>query len=366
MPRLAGALAAQGAEVGLMSVAGRTMPAAPPGVALELFPHSGAGLPLLSALRRSPELAGALAARAPYTGILHVHGLWQMPCVYPARAVIATGSRARLVVSPRGMLAPAALAFSGRRKRLFWAALQGRAVAAATCLHATAASELEDIRAFGLATPVAVIPNGIDLPDLDVLGHKPVSRTILSLGRIHPKKGLDRLVRAFATASARTHHPGWRLRIVGPAEGGHDRELVGLARSLGAAVSVEPPVFGPAKFALYRNAELFVLATLNENFGLTVAEALAAGTPVVSTRGAPWSALPERGCGWWIDHGVAPLTAALEEAMGLSPAVRADMGARGRAYVASEFSWDRIAADMADVYRWLVAEGPLPSSVNIL
>ena len=108
-------------------------------------------------------------------------------------------------------------------------------------------------------------------------------------------------------------------------------------------VSVEGPIYGDAKTAAYREADLFVLPTLNENFGLTVAEALAAGTPAISTKGAPWSGLESEGCGWWIDHGVEPLAAALAHAMALPREALKAMGDKGREWMARDFSWDRVA-----------------------
>src|SRR5262249_35817873 len=157
-------------------------------------------------------------------------------------------------------------------------------------------------------------------------------RIVLSLGRIHPKKGLARLVHAWSKVEV--GHPGWRLKIVGPPEGGHDNELRALAIALGLTrVSVEGPIYGDAKTTAYENADVFVLSTLNENFGLTVAEALAAGTPVISTKGAPWSGLEGEGCGWWIDHGVEPLASAMAHAMALPREALETMGKKGREWM---------------------------------
>ena len=129
------------------------------------------------------------------------------------------------------MLGAASLRFSRMRKTLFWQILQGPAVRRAACFHATSRQEHEDIRAYGLTQPVAIIPNGVDSPGPD--GKSTIGladRIVLSLGRIHPKKGLDRLVRAWAKVEA--GHDYWRLRIVGPAELGHDAELRALVASL--------------------------------------------------------------------------------------------------------------------------------------
>ncbi len=307
-------------------------------------------------------MAAALRREAADAEIIHDHGLWLMPNVEAGRA--AWAARRPLVVSPRGMLASAALAFSPLKKRAFWMLLQGRAFAHAACFHATSEQEYTEIRTFGLSVPVAIIPNGIDVIGIaDPAVGAAAYRTALSLGRIHPKKGLDRLLHAWARVEAL--HPAWRLRIVGPGEQGHDRELRALADALGLSrVSIEGPLYGDHKTEAYYRADLFVLPTLNENFGLTVAEALAAGTPVIATKGAPWSGLEDEGCGWWIDHGVEPLAAALSRAMEMPREALKAMGARGRAWMARDFSWDRVARDMLDMYRWLALGAAPPATVR--
>jgi glycosyltransferase involved in cell wall biosynthesis len=198
---------------------------------------------------------------------------------------------------------------------------------------------------------VAIIPNGIDLPPPASIVSSSRQRFVLALGRIHPKKGLDRLLRAWAKVER--HNPNWRLRIIGPGELGHDAELRSLASNLKLDhVSIEPPIFGGEKYVAFRQADIFVLPSLNENFGLTVAEALTAGTPVISTKGAPWSGLEIEHCGWWIDHGVDALASALERAMALPKNELCDMGARGRAWMARDFGWEAIARKTVALYAW--------------
>jgi len=130
-------------------------------------------------------------------------------------------------------------------------------------------------------------------------------------------------------------------------------------------VSIEGPVAGDAKTAAYREADLFVLPTLNENFAITVAEALSFGTPVIATKGAPWRGLASEGCGWWVDHGVEPLAAALTDAMAMGRRALQTKGAKGRAWMKRDFSWDCVAHDMLDVYRWLSSGGEVPSTVRL-
>jgi glycosyltransferase involved in cell wall biosynthesis len=366
VPRLCEALAAAGAEMVLLSVAreaGGQRDAYCRGYRDCRFAWDYARIPILRGLRSSQGLSRALRDAAVTSDVIHNHGLWLMPNV---RACVAAASEPRpLVISPRGMLAPAALGFSRLKKRAFWALLQGPAVRGAACIHATSEQEYEEIRGFGLANPVAIIPNGIDLPELAVQpsAWPAPERVVLSLGRIHPKKGLGGLLHAWAKVEAECR--SWRLKIVGPPEAEHDEELRALAMALGLArVSIEGPVYGDAKTAAYREADLFVLPTLNENFGLTVAEALAAGAPAISTKGAPWSGLATEGCGWWIDHGVEPLAAALAHAMALPRESLTAMGDKGREWMLRNFSWDRIGHDMLDVYLWLARSAGPPASVR--
>jgi glycosyltransferase involved in cell wall biosynthesis len=263
------------------------------------------------------------------------------------------------------MLAPAALKVSTWKKRPFWWLLQRRALEAADCIHATAVSEYAEIRAAGLRNPVAIIRNGVDLPDLTRMPRSQGSeRIVLSLGRIHPKKGLDRLVVAWTQLER--EFPGWRLRIIGPAEMAHDDELRRTAQSLGAKrISIEGPLYDDARLAAYARADLFVLPTRNDNFAVTVAEALAAEVPVISTTGAPWSGLEPHGCGWWIEQGVGPLVQSLRQAMSRPQSELRAMGSRGRDWMSRDFGWDSVATDMLDVYHWLRNGGEPPSTVRL-
>lgn len=349
---LSAALGRQGHDSAVMAVGQRE-----PEPGLEIFAQDLAGFPLLNRLMLSRGLARALDAAAGKSAVLHMHGLWLMPNIYPARAAQLHG--VPLIVSPRGMLGPEALAFSARRKKLVWALGQRHALETAACFHATAESEVEDIRRIGLTAPVAVIPNGIDIPEGEP---DMAARTVLHLGRLHPKKGIDRLVAAWACVADR--YPDWRLRIVGPSEIGCREALERQVRDLGAPrVAFEGTLFGADKQAAYRQAGLFVLPTLNENFGMVVAEALAAGVPVICTKGAPWQGLETEHCGWWVDHGPEPMAAALDAALSLPDEARRQMGARGCAWMQRDFGWDGIANRMAQVYAWCLMQGDRPDCV---
>ncbi|WP_192361942.1 glycosyltransferase [Mesorhizobium mediterraneum] len=306
------------------------------------------GYPVLGRMAVSGSMLRSLRQAKP--DIIHNHGLWLMPNVYGAW--VKNDTKAKLVFAPRGMLSPVALRFSAARKKAFGSLFQNRALSSVDLFHATSEQEYEDIRAFGLEAPVAIIPNGIDVLQNGPAA-QPKKKIVVSLGRIHPKKGLDRLVRAWSLLEA--DFPGWRLLILGPSEGGHADELKRLAANLSLTrVQVREAVYGDQKRELLARAELFVLPTLSENFGMTVAESLAAATPVISSKGAPWQMLETKRCGWWIEHGSESLASCLRVAMSISPDERIAMGLRGREWMLQDFSWDSIATRMTESYRWLM------------
>jgi len=124
------------------------------------------------------------------------------------------------------------------------------------------------------------------------------------------------------------------------------------------------PLYGEDKLSAYRDADLFVLPSHSENFGVTVAEALVAGTPAIVTKGAPWEGLETHRAGWWIDGGVDALVAALRQAMSESSDELAQRGLSGREWMIRDFSWTTVGIRMDQTYRWLIDGGKAPSWVK--
>jgi glycosyltransferase involved in cell wall biosynthesis len=290
--------------------------------------------------------------------IFHIHGLWMFPNVYPARAAEYHGSG--LVLSPHGMLADTALRISPYLKKVFYTLWQRSVFDRVDCFRATSELELSDIRNMGFKQPVAIIPNGIGVKSNKINVQK--NPWVISLGRVHPQKGLDRLVRAWANVESQFPH--WTLKIIGPSQLGHREELKRLVQTLRLnRVEFMNPIFGDEKDRMLRTAELFVLPTLHENFAMTVAESLACGTPVISTTGAPWSGLVTHECGWWVEQGVQPLTDALHSAMSKTSEERLEMGQRGTTWMANDFQWSAIGQSCANLYRWIAHGTERPSFV---
>lgn len=342
VPRLCEALAARGHDVELSCLAAR---GAIPGVRLDVHPQ----WPVLGRFAISTSLAHALHGKAHEVDIVHNHSLWSM--VNVAAGWVVPGRHAKLVTSPRGTLSPWALGRTRALKRLL-KPLQWRALTRADLLHATSEVELGEIRALGFDAPVAVVPNGIDIPAHRGRTGNGMQRTLLFLSRIHPTKGLDQLLRAWQELQAA--HPDWRLVIAGRGEEGHVRDVVALASTLQLKrVEFPGPLYGEHKTHAYREADLFVLPTHSENFGMVVAEALAHGCPALVSRGAPWSGLASERCGWWVDRDVATLTSSLDQAMQTPRAELAAMGMRGRAWMQRDFSWETVAERMESAYSWV-------------
>lgn len=301
--------------------------------------------------------------------VISQHGLW----LHYGRVAMRVGRRERIpvIIHPHGMLEPWALKRSAWKKQLTGRLWEYENLRGAACLRVTSTKELQSVRDFGLKNPVALIPNGIDVEDYTslpttaearaLLPELTAKRVLLFLSRVHPKKGLAMLLRAWHILGPANE--GWQLAIAGPDQKGHTDELRQLANELGLAEKVVflGPLYGEKKLAAYKLSDLFVLPSFSENFGIAVAEALAAGLPVMTTDGTPWEDLMKHGCGWCVKATSESLAESLREAISLSKERLAAMGLRGREWMAQEFSWERLAAQMIEVCEWTV-EGTDPSS----
>ena len=306
----------------------------------------------------------ALHQETSRTDILHTHSLWGLPTF--AAGWVAPGKRAKLVVSPRGTLAPWALNWRRRRKQVMWP-IQKRLLTHADLLHATSETEYEHFRALGLTAPVAIIPNGVDIPAMPTSTEKNHTsadqRTLLFLSRIHPIKGIDDLLHAWQKLAPK--YPDWRLVIAGRGEPAHVKQVHQLAESLRLErVEFPGPLYGSEKSNAYFDADLFVLPTHTENFGIVIAEALAHGCPAIVTHGAPWPGLETEKCGWWIPRTRDQLTQTLDQALQLPPHQLAKMGQHGRDWMARDFSWSAVASQMLEAYRWVAGQNTLPICIQ--
>jgi glycosyltransferase involved in cell wall biosynthesis len=306
----------------------------------------------------APKLRG-IVAQQPYD-ILHLHGIWSY------LSLLAKESLRRnkpFVISPRGMLEPWALKFHRWKKQALWTLWEKQIVNSAAVLHATSNQEKASIRSVGARSPIAVIPNGVDIPLQSASHTSSGKRKALFLSRIHPKKGLLDLVAAWQAVQP----PDWECIIAGPDEDGHCAEVRAAVAEAGLASSFRfaGPVYGKAKEDLFLGASLFVLPSHSENFAMAVAEALSYGLPVITTTATPWKELETFDCGWWVEPTQSALAKALAAGTSASANLRREMGRRGRKLIETRYCWPRVAEQMASVYRWIQDRDATPACVDL-
>ncbi len=294
--------------------------------------------------------------------VLHIHGLWDVSSLLAARH--ARRLQIPYVVRPAGMLEPWCMEQKPVRKRLAWLAGYRQMLCHAAAIHTTSQQEAENVQRLGIATPIAVIPHGVDIPatplaDLHAAREKQPQRTLLFLSRVQRKKGLLNLIEAWS--AVQEDFPQWRLVIAGPDEDGHTAEVQAAAQQRSARnITFAGPVFGEAKQRLLASSHLLVLPTQSENFGVVVAEALANGLPVITTTAAPWQDLHTHRCGWWTGVTAATLTSTLRQALRTTDETRRQMGQRGQQLVQEKYTWPQMAARTVALYKQISGVGDRP------
>ncbi len=314
----------------------------------------------------SPQLAREIRASIGRFDIVHIHELWHHPHLAAYRAALRAGRP--LVVTVHGELEPWALGHRRFKKWVYLNLLQRKALNRASLIHALTGTEEEQVRSIGVETPVAVVPNGIDpTPYIRLHGREEFRRThgipedarvALFLGRLHRKKGLDILAAAFSEIASQ--RPGGSvdpfLVIAGPDEEGLADGMRAVFRRLGVLdrVRFTGMLAGEDRLPALAAADVFVLPSYSEGFSIAVLEALAAGCPVVITRNCNFPEVAAAGAGLVVEPEAGQVASALARVLD-EPELGQRMGARGRALIEERYTWDRTAAQFADMYRSILA-----------
>lgn len=272
----------------------------------------------------------------------------------------------KTIYTPHGMLEPWILKRNYLWKK-FPAMLlyQKKALRMTDIIHSTAESEKLNIQKLNLNSQLAVIPNGIDIREIQLKPMWEKNKRILFLSRIHPKKGINFLIEA--AAILRNQLEDYEILIAGEGDESYINDLKDLAKKKGVSNIVQfiGGVYGEEKWNLYKTSDIFVLPTYSENFGIVVAEALASGTPVITTKGTPWEELNTHNCGWWTEIGTEATTQALEDFLSKSAMSLQQMGLNGRRLVEENYAMPVIAQKMLRLYEWVLHGGEKPEFVYL-
>ena len=313
----------------------------------------------------SPDLKRELATRITTFDLVHIHSLWLYPDLISSSLAYRNG--VPYIIRPAGSLEPEALGHRAGIKRLYFQLIERKVIDRAAFIHATSTQERTSIDKLGFAPECKIIPNGIEPEDFRDLPKKIEARqvfgisadtpTLVYLGRFHPIKGIDILPEIIA--GLRERFPTIKLLMAGPLNTSYAREFQDQILRGGLSTHVEfvGELQGKQKTLALRAADLLLLPSRSENFGVVVAESLAAGTPAITSDQTPWNILRTRDIGDWIprdtDQWIEAITHRLADRSWLKSA-----GERTQLVAFKEFSWPNIAEKTLNLYTDICGRKP--------
>ncbi|WP_372776563.1 glycosyltransferase [Mangrovibacterium sp.] len=285
--------------------------------------------------------------------LIHLQHIWH-PFIHIA-ATLCQQLKIPYLITPRGMLEPWIMQRNPWKKKLAMILYQSKDIRKAALLHTTCELEKRNVQSLGFRNPVVVIPNGLNLNEIPAPKSKYGSKKLVFLSRIHPKKGLE----LFLTAWKQANIESWTLEIAGDGDAGYIDQLnekiktddIKRAKLVG-------PQYGADKWDFLKDADLFILPTYSENFGIVVAEALAVGIPVITTTGTPWEELNTYECGWWIDLKLPNLINTLQDATNKSVNELKKMGQNGIKLINQNYGIQSVADRLINSYKSIIDKNP--------
>lgn len=286
--------------------------------------------------------------------IVHIHSIWQWTLHLAVRAARKKG--VPYVLAPRGTIEKWSLEQKWLKKKIALLTYQGADFRHAAAIHCTAESEAAQAKRLWPDKPIILSPNAVNVPkELPQRRlHEDGAHRALFMSRFHYKKGLLNLIDAWA----KVRPQGWKMELVGTDSAGYLKVIESRIAELGLQDDfiITGALMDEDKWEAYRRADLFILPSFSENFGIVVAEALYAGVPVITTKGTPWRDLEDHKCGWWIDIGVEPLAKQLRDVMSLDDATRREMGEHGHKLIDENYTWDSVVRSMIVGYEKIIKE----------
>jgi glycosyltransferase involved in cell wall biosynthesis len=301
----------------------------------------------------SPEMQRAAPGLVGDADVIHGHGLYVGTNYIFGRE--CRRQHKPLVYHVHGMFEPFILKRSRWKKQLVRWAFENANFRYVRLWRALTSKEAEQIRACGIKQPIVIAPNGLNLADFSqpmaleasiqlASGQSLVKKALrmLFLGRIHPKKGLDLLLYAWARLASQTRN--WELVIAGPDEQGYLSQIQALASALGvrAQIVFTGPVTGEVKTRLLYSSDLFILSSYSEGFSMSLLEAMACGLPVIATHACNFPEISANHAGWECDSVVDSLSVTLRTALEAPEAERREYGRNGRRLVETRYAWSAV------------------------
>lgn len=324
---------------------------------VNVIPYKKTKLPVFNTFGYSSDLLDILDHIKPQ--IIHIQGIW-MYHSWAAFKYRKKHPEVKLIIEPHGMLDSWALKNSAWKKKIVGFLFEYKNLNNADCLHALCESEFNSFRTFGLHNRIEVIPNGINLPNINKKKHNFRKKIVQYIGRIHPKKGLDILIHAIKEIVDSNPEllNNFELRIAGWNQNGYQEQLESMVSEwdLSRYVEFTGPRFGEEKMLDLMNATAFILPSLSEGLPMSILEAWSYRLPVLMTE---FCNLPE---GFKNDAAIKIGTSSQSVKNGLINLMKMSnddlqmMGERGRQLVERDFSWDTVANKTIALYNSLLNE----------
>lgn len=293
--------------------------------------------------------------------IYHIQNIW----LYNGYAAIDTAHRKEkpYVISPRGSLYPQALnGNSSTFKRWSLRIRLLKDLNAAACIHCTCKDEMLFCRSIGINSPIAIIPNPIEIKEYQK--KKDSIFRLGYLGRVHPRKKIEKLIYAWKEIGNNINDA--ELVIIGSDNAEYEQFLKNEVKRLRLEnVRFIGFVSGEKKDEILSSISVLANPSDFENFGNVTLESLVRSIPAIATKGAPWSELITHHCGWWVDSSQENINAAIKDALSTSKENLSEMGKNARKLAEDNYSIDSVANKFKKMYEWCINKGETPDFIQL-
>lgn len=328
----------------------------------EVVPVHYSPAPIVPKIGYAPRLRKDIRALGEYD-IYHAQGVW----LYNTYAIVDEARRAGkpYLITPRGMLYPQDIAKSSTIfKKLSLRLRLLDDLNRAACVQVTCDDEMRHCRDLGVTSPIAIIPNPVEIKDYAFRKEDDVFR-LGYLGRLSPRKNVEGLIRALAALGDEAKDA--ELLIIGGGDDEYEGRLKNEVAQLGLRnVRFAGFLSGEEKDRAIASCSMLAMPSEFENLGNVILEGLVRRIPCIATKGSPWRELETEHCGWWVDFSQDAITEAVRQALHTPHDELCRMGDNGRHLMEIRYSVEAVAADFVKLYSWILKQEDKPDFVYLL